>query len=336
MFIATAAVAIVILYFLTLAATSIEVGVTESWRIFADGVRGIEPDNFRDFLKSKVVYQENGPRALVAICVGATLSVGGAVMQSLIRNPLADPYTLGISSGAMFGMVLSVGLGISIVPFVSDDNSMMINAFVMSLIPTAVIVFLSSFRKVTPTMMILCGIAVMYIFNAFTTIIKYNVEEDTLSMIYQWSIGSVSGQSWGGSWKVALASLLVIVPMMFLSSRIDLVAQGDKISQSLGVNPNRMRILALIIVSIGTSVCVCYTGTIGFVGLIAPHIARIFVGSRSATLIPASACLGALMVLLADVVVRLYLPSIPVGAVLALFCSPLFIVILARMKKGVW
>lgn len=335
-YLAAMAALIVVTFFYSLRAASVELGLVESWKIFVDHINGFEPSDFEEFLKDKVVFEQNGPRALVAICVGMTLSIGGAVMQSLIRNPLADPYTLGISSGALFGMVLYVGLGISVVPFISSDSAMIVNAFLLSLVPTIVIIVLSTFKKVSPTMMILCGIAVMYIFSAFTTIIKYNVDEDTLGMIYQWSVGSVYGQSWGGSWKVLLGTIFALVCMMCLASRIDIVAQGDLFAHSLGICPNRMRIVSLVIISVSTAVCVCYTGTIGFVGLIAPHVARIFVGSRSAILIPSSACIGALMVLSGDVLVRLFMPSIPVGAILALFCSPIFIFILSKMRKGLW
>ncbi len=108
----------------------------------------------------------------------------------MIRNPLADPYTLGISSGALFGMVLAVALGISIIPIATTDGAIP-NAFLMALIPTLLVVMISFFRRVSPTTMILIGIAVMYVFNAFTVVIKYTTDNETLSHIYQWAVGSV-------------------------------------------------------------------------------------------------------------------------------------------------
>lgn len=325
-----------ILVFVSLSASDIRIGLMEGIRIFIDHLIGSEPSGFLPSLKDRIVFEQNMPRALGAVLAGAVLSICGASLQSLIRNPLADPYTLGISSGAMFGMVLSAGLGISIIPFVSSSDGMILNAFIMSLIPTAIIVFIAAFRKVTPTMMILTGIAVMYIFTALTTLIKYSVEAETLSFIYQWSIGSVSGISWGNISKMIVALLIIGIPMLIIHRRIDIVAQGDEGAVALGINPNRLRIAILILASLATSIIVCYTGTIGFVGLVAPHIARIFVGSMGKVLIPTSAVLGAFMVLGADYIVRLVASSLPVGVILALVCSPVFILILIKMRRSAW
>lgn len=325
-----------LLVFISLSASDVKIGLLEGIRIFVDHMSGSEPSGFLPTLKDRIVFEQNMPRALGAILAGATLSICGASLQSLIRNPLADPYTLGISSGAMFGMVLSVGLGISIIPFINPDDGLILNAFVMSLLPTAVIVFIATFKKVTPTMMILTGIAVMYIFTALTTLIKYSVEAETLSFIYQWSIGSVSGISWENIPKMIAGLLIAGVPMIFIHRRIDIVAQGDEGAIALGINPNKLRIISLILASLATSIIVCYTGTIGFVGLVAPHIARIFVGSMGKMLIPASAALGAFMVLGSDYIVRLVDSSLPVGVILALVCSPVFILILIKMRKSSW
>lgn len=332
MFIAATAV----LVFVSLSASEIRIGLFEGIRIFTDHLMGAEPSGFLPTLKDRIVFEQNMPRALGAVLAGAVLSVCGASLQSLIRNPLADPYTLGISSGAMFGMVLNVGLGISIIPFLSSSDGMILNAFLLSLVPTAVIVFIAAFKKVTPTMMILCGIAVMYIFTALTTLVKYSVEPETLSFIYQWSIGSVSGISWGNIPKMIAALLIIGAPMFFIHRRIDIIAQGDEGAIALGIRPNKLRIVALILASLATSIIVCYTGTIGFVGLVAPHIARIFVGSMGKVLIPTSAVLGAFMVLGADYIVRLVSPSLPVGVILALICSPIFILILIKMRRSAW
>lgn len=330
------AVATLFIALLSLSASTVKIGVLESFQIIIDHLSGVEPSGYLPTLKDRIVFSQNIPRALGAIIAGAVLSISGAALQSLIRNPLADPYTLGISSGAMFGMVVSVGLGITIVPFLSSSDGMIVNAFLMSLIPTAVVIVIAAFKKVTPTMMILCGIAVMYIFTALTTLIKYSVDPDTLSMIYQWSIGSVSGLSWGSIEKMLVALAIVAAPMIFIHRQIDIVAQGDENAIALGIRPNRLRIICLVLVSMGTAIVVCYTGTIGFVGLVAPHIARIVVGSTSKFLIPASAVIGSLMVVGADWIVRLVAPSLPVGVILALICSPIFIYILVRMRRNAW
>ena len=329
-------VATVIVSLASLSVSTIDIGFWESFQIIIDHLNGVEPSDFRSTLKDTVVFSENVPRVLGALIAGAVLSISGALLQSLIRNPLAEPYTLGISSGAMFGMVLSVGLGFSIVPFLSSSDGMIINAFVFSLIPTTVVILVAMFKKVTPTMMILCGIGVMYVFTALTTLVKYSVDPDTLSSIYQWSIGSVSGLSYGSIEKMLIALAIAVVPLFFIHRRVDIVAQGDETAISLGINPNRLRIVTLVFVSMATAIVVCYTGTISFVGLVAPHIARRVVGNTSKYMIPASAVIGSLMVVSADYIVHEFTPTLPVGVILALVCSPIFIYILIKMKKNSW
>lgn len=321
---------------LSLSVSQTHITISESFRIFIDGLKNTEIDDYETYLKRKIVYETNGPRAIGALLAGATLAVGGAVLQNIIRNPLADPYTLGISSGALFGMVISLTMGISILPFLVNDDAQIVNAFVFALIPTAIIVFVSIFKKVSPTMMILCGIAVMYIFTAMTTMIKYTMDPDTYAQVYTWAIGSVGGLSWKSLPKMAAGLLVALIPVSIWSRKIDIIAQGDNQAITLGINPNLMRILCLIVISLGTATIVCYTGTIGFVGLVAPHIARRFVGSGCRYLIPCSAAIGALMVLGSDMALRILEPGLPTGVMIAMICSPIFIYILARMKRNVW
>lgn len=335
-FIGVAILATILVFILSLSASEINIGFFEAFRIIYDHILGIEPTNYHDMIRDRIIVEQNIPRALGAICAGSVLAIGGAVLQNLIRNPLADPYTLGISSGALFGMVVAIVLGVSIIPFLDQMDGRIVNAFLFALIPTAIIVFLSTFKKVSPTMMILIGIAVMYIFNAFNTIIRYTTDDETISQIYQWTIGSVSGLSWGSIPKLTFALIMIYVSMYLIRNEIDIVAQGDHNAITLGINPNRLRIIALVIVSLATAIIVCYTGTIGFVGLVAPHIARRYFGSKCRLLIPGSAAIGALMVLISDYLIRIIAPNLPVGVVLALVCSPIFIVILVRMKKNVW
>lgn len=330
------AAATFVVVLLSWSASSIQIGVLESFRIVVDHLSGVGTDDYLSMIKDRNVFDQNIPRSIGAVCAGMVLAVCGAVLQSLIRNPLAEPYTLGISSGALFGMVVSLSLGISVFPFLSDSDSQIVNAFLAALVPTAVVIAVAMFKKVTPTMMILCGIAVMYIFTALTTLIKYTMEPDTLAQVYAWSVGSVSGISWGALPKMIAAVLIVLVPMMAIHRRIDIVAQGDEEAIGLGINPNRLRIVALVIVSVATAIIVCYTGTLGFVGLVAPHVARIFVGSDNKVLIPCSAAIGALMVIGADYVVRLIAPNLPAGVILAIVCSPIFICLLVRMRRSAW
>ena len=321
---------------ISISISEVHIGFFEAFQLFYKAMMGIQPEDFDTYLKTHIVYYENGPRALGALCAGAVLSVSGAVLQNIIRNPLADPYTLGISSGALFGMVITLIFGFSVIPWINASDAIIINAFVFATIPTMIIIMVSMFRKVTPTMMILCGIAVMYIFNAVSTLLKFTAEPETYSQIYTWAIGSVSGLSWGSMPKMILAVGLTFIPLMIIHRRVDIIAQGDNNAITLGVDPNKTRIMCLLPISLGTAIIVSYTGTIGFVGLIAPHICRIFMGSNCKLLIPCSAVVGGIMILISDILVRLVAPSLPVGVIIALISSPVFIYILLKMRKNYW
>ena len=330
-----AVVILIVASILSIIICPIKISPVEAFTAFFKHLSGTVPENYHDYLVDYHVWN-NLPRAICAILAGAILACGGAAMQSMIRNPLADPYTLGISSGALFGMVIWTILGISLIPFASSGDAPFFNAFLMALVPTFIVLAMSLFKKVSPTTMILCGIGVMYVFNAFTTILKYSTDSDTLKDLYLWTVGSINGLVWGSLPKLALAFLISFIPMMLYSKHLDIVSQGDTNAVSLGVNPNRTRIIFMVIISISVAIVVCYTGTIGFVGLIAPHIARILVGSRCIVLVPCSAVLGGIMVFGADCIVRLFFPALSVGVILAVVCSPIFIYILMRMKRSAW
>ncbi len=286
------------------------------------------------WMLDKVIMDDNLPRALGGIAVGATLAICGAMMQSITRNPLTDPYTIGISSAALFGIALSLCLDVCIVPFVKGDAASIVNAFVFALIPATVIIFVSTFKKMSSTMMVLIGIGMMYMFSAFTTFLKFNAEAETLHEIYSWSLGTLSKTDGSTVLPLTAAFVLMLVFGMAIANRINVMSTGDNMSKSLGVNPIRLRIVCFLIMSVATAVCVCYTGSIGFVGLVAPHIARLFVGSDNKILIPTSAVLGALMVLVSDVIVRMLPGGLPVGTITALIGSPLFIYFLYRQRKN--
>ncbi len=303
-------------------------------------ITGVVPDRKEDYAGwwiDQVITNDNAPRTICGVCVGAVLAISGAVMQSITRNPLTDPYTIGISSAAMFGVTITVVYGICAIPGLAGEEGKIVNAFVFALIPSAAIVFVSSFKKVSPTMMVLIGIALMYMFSAFTTFIKFNAESEKLQEIYEWSLGTLSKTDWGSVAVISSVFVLILVSMVILANRINVINAGEKESVSFGENPVRIRLVCFVIISLATAASVCYTGTIGFVGLVAPHIARLFVGSNCKILIPASAILGGLMVVGSDCIVRSISVDLPVGVITALMGSPLFIYFLFRQRrKAIW
>jgi len=313
------------------------VGFAEAYQIMVDHLNGKETGTYTEWLKDLIVWDRNLPRAIGGVAVGAILGVGGAVMQSIVKNPLADPYTTGISSGAMLGVTVYLALGVSIIPFAGGNLAQIANAFVFALIPAAVIIFVSSFKKTSPVMMVLIGIGVMYIFTASTTLLKFTASSDTIAEIYIWGVGSIGKITWDNVPIILIAMVFLITLSMLLSKSINILTAGDKSAMSLGVNPTRMRLICLIAVSIATAVAVCFTGTIGFVGLVSPHIARMTVGSNIRYLIPCSAAVGGFMLIAADCIARnAGTTGLPVGVITALVGSPLFIYFLIRQKKSAW
>lgn len=331
-YVAIALIAIAILFVYSLSQSSLTMSFSEAYTALYNRIAGIEPANYRQWLVDRTVYNDNIPRSLAAILVGIILAISGAVMQTLTRNPLADPYTIGISSAALFGVCISIICGFSIIPN-AGNLSVISNAFIMALIPSAVIIFISSFKKMSPTMMVLIGIGLMYVFSAFTMFLKINADPEKLEEVYTWSVGTLTGTDWSAILPLLCASVMILIVMLILSNRINVLSAGDNMSVALGVNPLKLRIICFLLVSIAVAVAVCFTGTIGFVGLVGPHIARLFVGSNMKRLIPASALIGALMVLCADVGVRMIPGGLPAGVVTALIGSPLFIYFLYRQRK---
>lgn len=305
----------------------------QAFNILIDHLMGVQPTNRMEEVMDKVVMDLTAPRTIAGILVGIILAIDGAIMQSLTRNSLAEPYTIGISAAAMFGISLSIALGIHIMPSFGNEIGRTFNAFIFALIPAFVIVFISSFKKMSGNMMILIGIGMMYLFTASTTFIKFNAAGDALHEIFEWSIGTLSRTTWSTILPLVIASIISFASFMLLANKINVLSAGDNMSKSLGVDPVRLRILCFIIVSLTTAIAVSYTGTIGFVGLVGPHIARLFVGSDSKVLIPFSAIIGAIMIIGADCMVRLLPGGLPCGVMTAMIGSPVFIYILYKQRK---
>lgn len=305
----------------------------EAYLILINHILGIVPTETMDIIRDKIVVGLTAPRTVSAVLVGGILAVDGAVMQSITKNPLADPYTIGISSAALFGTSIFVALGISIIPFLEGDAALTSNAFIFALIPAMAIVFVSSFRKMSPNMMILIGIGMMYLFTAATTFVKFNASEEALQEIYEWGLGTLSKVEWDCIIPLIAAFTLAVVAFVVVSNKINVLSTGDNMAKSLGEDPVKLRVICFTLVSITTAVAVCYTGTIGFVGLVAPHIARLFVGSDNKSLIPVSAILGAIMIITTDCIVRLLPGGLPCGVMTAMIGAPIFVFILYKQRR---
>ena len=333
-FIILCAVLTVVAIVLSLSIGMYELSFVDCYTILIDHIMG----NITDPYSDDIVINTRLPISLFAVIVGAVLALGGAVMQSMLRNPLADPYTMGVSSGALLGASIAIVLGNTIMPFFGEPWVRIMMAFGFSLIPVAVILLFSFRRRVTATKIILIGIAMMYIFSAIVQLLMITASEETLSEIYSWRVGTLALTEWS-TIPIPLAISLVCGAIIFYHHRrINVMMAGANSAHSMGVDPRKTILVEITLVSLMTAAVVCFTGTIGFVGLVAPHIARLFVGSETKHLLPASAVFGGLFLLLANCIARVSGEfALPVGVISAIIGCPLFIIILIRMRrKSAW
>ncbi|WP_249353910.1 putative F420-0 ABC transporter permease subunit [Microbacterium sp. 2FI] len=275
-----------------------------------------------------IVWELRMPRVLTAAAVGAGLAICGVVMQALTRNPLADPYLLGLSAGASVGAVIVIVLGAAVVlPFA---------AFVGAVAALAATLALSrAGGAMTPTRTVLAGLAVSAVFGAVTSlVIFWSSTGDSYREILNWLLGSLAGTDWG---SVAIAAGAVAVfglPLVASARTLDSFAFGDTAAAALGVNVGRSRTLLLTTTALLTGALVSVSGSIAFVGLVLPHAVRLVVGSGHRALLPLSALAGAVFLVWADTAARtLFDPrELPVGILTALIGGPVFAFLLVRSK----
>lgn len=280
-------------------------------------------------LRDGIVWELRMPRVLTAAAVGAGLAICGVVMQALTRNPLADPYLLGLSSGASVGAVLVLVLGVALaLPLAAFAGALAALAATFGLARAA--------GGLSPTTTVLAGLAVSAVFGAVTSlVIFWSATNDSYREILNWLLGSLAGTDW---WSVALAggALLVVgIPLLATGRTLDAFAFGDTAASALGVHVGRTRVLLLIATALLTGALVAVSGAIGFVGLILPHAVRLVVGARHRALLPLSALAGALFLVWVDTGARtLFDPrELPVGILTALVGGPVFAVLMMRNRR---
>ncbi len=305
------------------------------WNHILNGAVNPDVSGWDAYFDDYVVWDLRLPRIAIGIIAGFGLAVAGCVMQSTLKNPMADSYTTGVSAGAAFGAALAMLCNVHLFDYNLD---LLLLAFVFSLVPTMLILLISRTRKMNATSMILTGMAVMYIFSACTTALKLMAEPEALASLYRWQVGSLNNMKWDSFPVMCAVTLVGSIAIMLLSNRINILSSGDEGAKSLGIDADKLRIICLVLISLITASIVSFVGTIGFVGLVAPHIARIFVGSDNRFLIPASASFGAVLMIISDYLGRVILsPAVlEVGVVTAFIGGPLFLWLIIRQRKEVW
>lgn len=330
-------VCVVIMIIVTGYAATVGSSNLSAWEVYkAIYIHFFRPEDI-DVYTDWTIFSIRLPRIMTGLVAGMSLGVAGAAMQSMMKNPLADPYTTGISSGASFGATLAIGLGISL-GSLGGSAATIVMAFVFSLIPAAVIILVSTLRHTSAATMILAGIAIMYLFNSLTTIIQLTLSDASLQAVYRWTIGDLSNSTWDAFTVILIFTAIGTVLLWAMSKKLNILITGDKNATALGLNAHHLRIVLLILISLMAASVVCFTGIIGFIGLVAPHIVRIFLGSDNRYLIPASAAFGAVLLMISDLVSRTIIAPtfLPVGVITSFIGCPLFLWLLLKSGKAMW
>lgn len=277
------------------------------------------------------------PVALMAVLVGAALGVAGAEMQTILDNPLASPFTLGISAAASFGAALALVVGVGIIP-AGGDALVTGNAFLFAMLASLLVHAVSRARGVSAESIVLVGIALVFLFTSLLSFLEYVASEQALQQIVFWTMGSLARATWG---KVAAtaAVLAVVVPWFVRQAgNLTLLRLGEDKASSLGVDTRRLRLRALLAVSVLASAAVASVGTVGFVGLVGPHLARLLVGEDQRRFLPASALAGALLLSLTSIVSKTLVPGVllPVGIITSLVGIPFFLSLVLTRRRPLW
>ena len=274
------------------------------------------------------------PRAVMAALVGFGLGISGTVFQAVLRNPLASPSTLGVSSAAGFGAVCVI-----LFSGTAPSNLMVaLGAFACALFSAGFIFTIARMKGASSETLILTGVAQMFLFSALTSLGQYLGTVDQLVHIVFWSLGSLSKAGW---MEIALTTGMVLLPtplLLWHAWDFNLLAMGDDTAKISGVNVERLRLWSIALASLATAGAICFTGVIGFVGLVAPHITRMAIGNDHQYLLSAFVVVGAALVVCADVLGRALLAPqiIPIGIVTSLLGVPFFFYLLMRRTRENW
>ncbi len=298
-----------------------------SWQEILTGLRGQG-----DARLNVIMWQVRVPTAILAVLVGAALSLAGAEMQTILGNPLASPFTLGVSSAAAFGAALAIILGVTL-PFVPQSMAVPINAFIMAFGAVMLIQLFAASQR-GPAALVLFGIALVFGFNALVAIVQFLAPADSLQQLVFWTMGSLNRANVSAITALFL-TLAIVVPFAFRAANaLTLLSLGQERAQSLGIHIERLRFGCLLRASLLAAVAVSFTGTIGFIGLVGPHIAKMLLGEDHHYFLPGALLSGALLMSLASIASKTLLPGIllPIGIVASLLGLPCFIILLLLRK----
>ena len=332
---------LVILFFSSIVAINFgtaDLNISDIFKLVVYQTFGLEIGNAAELSQGflyDIVWLIRVPRIILAAIIGSALALVGVVMQAVVKNPLANPYILGISSGASLGATLAILIGFG---SLLGGNSVGIAAFIGALLSSFLVYYISNIGgRITSVKLLLAGMAVSSLMGAFSSFIVYMADDaEGIRSITFWLMGSLTGAKWE---DLPFISIVVIGSVVFFMTQfrnLNMLLMGDEAAISLGTDLNGFRKIYLVLTSLIIGLAVCFSGTIGFVGLIIPHIVRIFVGTDHKKLVPISALVGAIFLVWADVVARGLLngAELPIGIITSMIGAPIFIWLMVTKTYG--
>lgn len=318
----------------TAAAMCVDLVVGPSSVTIADAVRALLGIGDSDPAVTVIVWNLRLPYAVMALLVGASLSLAGAEMQTILNNPLASPFTLGLSSAAILGAALAIVFNLTVAG-IPNDWIISIGAFLFAFLSVLLLQLVMRVGRLGADTLVLFGIALFFTFNALVAILQFVASDQALQQLVFWTMGSLGRTDRS---KILLLGLVlaVVAPWSWLSAwRLTAVRLGEERARSFGVDVDRLRLWSLLRISLLTGVAVAFVGTIAFVGLVGPHLARMLVGEDHRYLLPGSALVGALLMSLASIASKSIVPGalIPIGLVTALIGVPFFISLILAGRR---
>ncbi len=314
---------LMLLFVLDLAWGSIRIPIAEVVKTFSG--------NGNDEINSEILLNFRLPKAITAILAGSALSVAGLLMQTLFRNPLADPYVLGVSSGASLGVALVMMAGGMFIGAASSWISII--AAIAGAALVMMLVVGVSFKVQSAVSLLIVGIMFGTIVSSIVGVLQFFSNPDAIKLFIMWNLGSLSAVSWQHLQILSPIVILALVAAFFIQKRLDGLLLGENYAKGLGISIVQTRTFIVLITSVLAGAITAFTGPIGFVGIAIPHIARgIFKSSKHSILIPASILLGAILILICDIVSQIPTYTLPINTISSLFGAPIIIWVILRKK----
>lgn len=311
-----------------------DIAIGPSTFAFADVLRGLFAPDSLPQAQQVILWQVRLPYAVIAVLVGASLGLAGAEMQTALNNPLASPFTLGVSAAAAVGASAAVVSGFTLLAW-GENLAVPLCAFAGAACATALIQLLAWRQGATVDTVVLFGIALLFSFEALLWLLQFIADSNALQQIVFWTMGSLGRSTWT---KIAIVGTVLGACMLWSARQawaLTALRAGEDQARSFGIAVERLRLVTLLRVSLLAATALSFTGTIGFVGLVGPHIARMLLGEDHRYYLPGSALAGALMLSLASILSKSLIPGVvlPIGIITALVGVPLFMALVLRQRR---